>query len=143
MEVRLACHTCVAFSTATTNVYSRLVARQVVRSLRDTHAQDKRVHVSCYENSAVCCQNLKQRGFVLTGPDITQHGKRQRMHAGPGWSHLPIVGYNDSGTLYFETGIAHLPNPACIEDSGTFVEFRKSSHTDQAPVITIAVTPMP
>ena len=45
--------------------------------------------------------------------------------------------------MYFEIGIGRLPNPACVEDSGTFVGFRKSTHTDQASVITVAVTPTP
>ena len=45
--------------------------------------------------------------------------------------------------LFFEKGIANLPNPTCVEDSRTFVEFRRSSPTDLAPVVTIAVTPTP
>ena len=36
-----------------------------------------------------------------------------------------------------------MPDPTCVEDSGTFVEFCRSSHADQAPVVTIAVTPTP
>ena len=91
--------------------------------------------------SATKC--LKIRGFHFTGPDINQHGKRQRSHAGPGWSCLPTIGYGEVAIMYFEIGIRRLPNPACIEDSGTFVEFRKSTHTDQASVITVAVTPTP
>ena len=88
-------------------------------------------------------RRLKVRGFRFITPDIHQYGKRQRTHAGPGWSHLVTIGYNDCGTVSFETGIAHLPNPTCVEDSGTFVEFRRSSHTNQAPVVTTAVTPTP
>ena len=45
--------------------------------------------------------------------------------------------------MYFEVGISRLPHPARVEESGTFVEFRKSTHTDQAAVITVAVTPTP
>ena len=59
-------------------------------------------------------RSLKQRGFKSITPDITQHGKRQRMHAGPGWSHPLTVRYNDSGTLYCETGIAHLSSSASL-----------------------------
>ena len=53
------------------------------------------------------------------------------------------IGYKSCGALYFQKGIANLPNPTCVEDNGTFVEFRRSSNTDQAPVATIAVTPTP
>ena len=98
-------------------------------------------HAMQMVQSAARC--LKLRGFDFTGPDIHQHGKRQRLHAGPGWSHLSTIGYGEVGTMYFEIGISRLPNPACVEDSGTFVVFRKSSHTDQASVITVAVTPTP
>ena len=101
------------------------------------------MYVSCHDHWQAATKGLTARGFRLTTPDIHQYGKRQRTHAGPGWSHLVTVGYNDCGTLFFETGIAHLPNPTCVEDSGTFVEFRRSCHTDQALVATIAVTPTP
>ena len=73
-------------------------------------------HAMQIVQSAARC--LKLTGFVFTGPDINQHGKRQRLHAGPGWSHLPTIGYGEVGTMYFETGISGLPNPACVEDSG-------------------------
>ena len=45
--------------------------------------------------------------------------------------------------MYFEVGISRLPHPARVEESGTFVEFRKSAHSDQASVLTVLVTPTP
>ena len=101
------------------------------------------------ENCSYCNSNMhrtsdcmsKLQGFQFSGPDIFDHGARHRSHAGSGWAGLSTIGYGEVASMYFEVGISRLPHPARAEESGTFVEFRKSAHPDQASVLTVLVTP--
>ena len=65
-------------------------------------------------------QKVEAKGFRFLTPSVYRYETRQRPHAGPGWSHVVPIGFNNCGTLHFEKGIANRPNPTCVEDSGTF-----------------------
>ena len=63
-------------------------------------------------------RSLKQRGFVFTGPDITQHGMRQRLHEGPGWSIFALLAAETSGRCSSRRASAVCPIRNALRTAG-------------------------